>query len=794
VSEPSVPEGHAFISYVREDSLHVDHLQRALEAAGIPVWRDTASLWPGEDWRANIQRAITDDALAFIVCFSHRSLSRSKSYQNEELILAIEQLRQRRPDVPWLIPVRFDDCAIPDRDLGGSRTLASIQSADLFGEHITEQTARLVTAVLQILKQTSSPRAGSDPRPESPGATAGEAKDTSQVVRYLHDAATKHIPRQPMPVAWRAILPADEPVAVAEVVVASPAAVSEYFRQFHSHRMLLIGPVGSGKTVLAWRITLDVLKERKLHLLPVVLPIGSWDPFEEDFDRWLERAVADVSDEIGADLEASLVLPILDGLDEYSDQLRVQALTILSNGTYGRRPLIVIMRSTKRVSAEEWKYALADALTVELRPLPAPEIAQYIRHVVRHGNNFKLRSLADGVENGPDDAAARAISSAFMLDAVTNLYSAGFSSMFERALHDRDSLQMEEAIAISFLEYREKSQCNWSPENIRKWLSTIARTSSQTYGFRPNSLSLPAPISMLLLVVAAGLPATVMLLTMPALPLIAAAAIAVAYGVGLGIFGTYTENGPTVDPRKEIRIEFVKAKEKVFITFALTLSLGVLNLLLPYLGLWTMLVGAVLGAALSTVDAYRVRPRLIDGGLGALLGLIIGWSVYAGMRLGSSWIYVMPGLIAGGIVFIIVFGANFVGHVARGEGWQGLALAPFLGVVIALLVALWASSVSAIAHFSRVGFGSNVMNGATGVVIFALALAAAMITMTVWARIGATRLYYSARGVYPLRLLRFLDDFADLGVLRRYGAWYRFRHPAFQRALIPIESEDNGTD
>jgi glycine cleavage system regulatory protein len=35
--------GHAFISYVREDSLKVDMLQRALETAGVRVWRDTAS-------------------------------------------------------------------------------------------------------------------------------------------------------------------------------------------------------------------------------------------------------------------------------------------------------------------------------------------------------------------------------------------------------------------------------------------------------------------------------------------------------------------------------------------------------------------------------------------------------------------------------------------------------------------------------------------------------------------------------------------------------------------------------
>ncbi len=157
MSEQGKLAGHAFISYVREDSHRVDQLQRTLEAAGIPVWRDTASLWPGQDWRAIIRRAITDNALVFIACFSRNSVARAVSYQNEELVLAIEQLRLRRPDDPWLIPVRFDECDIPDRDLGGGRTLASIQRADLFGSKARDNTARLVAAIVRILEGGAEP-------------------------------------------------------------------------------------------------------------------------------------------------------------------------------------------------------------------------------------------------------------------------------------------------------------------------------------------------------------------------------------------------------------------------------------------------------------------------------------------------------------------------------------------------------------------------------------------------------------------------------------------------------------
>lgn len=70
VSERRWFAGHVFISYVREDADRVGQLQRALQVAGIPVWRDTADLWPGEDWQAKIRSAITDNALVFIACFS----------------------------------------------------------------------------------------------------------------------------------------------------------------------------------------------------------------------------------------------------------------------------------------------------------------------------------------------------------------------------------------------------------------------------------------------------------------------------------------------------------------------------------------------------------------------------------------------------------------------------------------------------------------------------------------------------------------------------------------------------
>jgi hypothetical protein len=146
--------GHAFISYVHEDSALVDRLQRILEAAGIRVWRDTADLWPGQDWKMEIRRAIKSNSLAFIACFSPNSQQRIESYQNEELLLAVEQMRLRKPGQPWLIPVRFGNCETPEFDLGAGRTLGSLQHVDLFDGFWERGTARLVASVLRILVES----------------------------------------------------------------------------------------------------------------------------------------------------------------------------------------------------------------------------------------------------------------------------------------------------------------------------------------------------------------------------------------------------------------------------------------------------------------------------------------------------------------------------------------------------------------------------------------------------------------------------------------------------------------
>jgi len=142
---------HAFISYVREDSERIDKLCKMLTTASIPHWRDRADLGPGDMWKSKIKDAISGSSLAFLACFSENSVAKDKSYQNEEITLAVEEFRQRPPGRSWLIPVRLDNCEIPEWDLGGGRTLRDINYIDLFGDDYAENMVKLIETAKQVM-------------------------------------------------------------------------------------------------------------------------------------------------------------------------------------------------------------------------------------------------------------------------------------------------------------------------------------------------------------------------------------------------------------------------------------------------------------------------------------------------------------------------------------------------------------------------------------------------------------------------------------------------------------------
>lgn len=150
-------DGHVFISYVREDKTAVDALCNALEREGIPVWRDIKSLWPGDNWKRRIAQAIASSSLVFVPVFSTSSAARPKSYQNEEINLAIEEFRKMSPDRTWIIPVRLSDVEPPAFTLRAGEQMGDLTRSDLFGRGKNESLKRLTNQLKTLLDAPSSP-------------------------------------------------------------------------------------------------------------------------------------------------------------------------------------------------------------------------------------------------------------------------------------------------------------------------------------------------------------------------------------------------------------------------------------------------------------------------------------------------------------------------------------------------------------------------------------------------------------------------------------------------------------
>jgi hypothetical protein len=146
MTSDSPPKAHrVFVSYVREDQETVARLANELSAYGIKVWLDKTELKPGHRWKDAIREAISQGDF-FIACFSEAYQRRSKSYMNEELTLAIDELRKRPTDRAWFIPVLLSESEVPARGISASETLRDIQWVALH-HNWEEAVIRIATAI-----------------------------------------------------------------------------------------------------------------------------------------------------------------------------------------------------------------------------------------------------------------------------------------------------------------------------------------------------------------------------------------------------------------------------------------------------------------------------------------------------------------------------------------------------------------------------------------------------------------------------------------------------------------------
>jgi chaperone required for assembly of F1-ATPase len=101
-----------FISYARSDANVVQNLYETLLGSKHHPWMDVNSIKGGENWLRAIYKAI-DECQIFLAVLSNNSVSRRGVIQ-KELKKALDKWDGMLPDDIYIIPVRIDDCPIPD--------------------------------------------------------------------------------------------------------------------------------------------------------------------------------------------------------------------------------------------------------------------------------------------------------------------------------------------------------------------------------------------------------------------------------------------------------------------------------------------------------------------------------------------------------------------------------------------------------------------------------------------------------------------------------------------------------
>lgn len=114
-----------FLCHAKEDAEKVHDIYIRLKQAGFKPWLDKEDLLPGQDWDNQIRLAIKSSAYVLIF-FSKISISK-RVYVQKEFKLARDVLDEIPESQIFVIPVRLEDCKIPDR-------FAHLQYCNLFDD------------------------------------------------------------------------------------------------------------------------------------------------------------------------------------------------------------------------------------------------------------------------------------------------------------------------------------------------------------------------------------------------------------------------------------------------------------------------------------------------------------------------------------------------------------------------------------------------------------------------------------------------------------------------------------
>ncbi|MBK0865469.1 NACHT domain-containing protein [Saccharopolyspora sp. HNM0986] len=269
-----------------------------------------------------------------------------------------------------------------------------------------------------------------------------------------------------------------------------------------SRRLVILGEAGAGKTVLAHRLILGLLKKRETEHagpVPVLFSLGGWNPTETELPQWLtQQLVQDFPYLEARDattrakqaellIEGGFVLPVLDGFDEVPERHHSGAIKRI--GTLDL-PLIVTSRPNAYAVAARGIKAVSGAAAITLEPLTLDEARDYLCHTTSKDRAPAWDEVFERLAAEPDESVSQDLASVLTTPLMVVLARTVYNDETGRTPLDLLASQrfptktvVEDHLLDEYLTTvyahpdtgvgRSRTP-NWDPARVRHWLGYLA--------------------------------------------------------------------------------------------------------------------------------------------------------------------------------------------------------------------------------------------------------------------------------------------------------------------------------